>query len=155
MKKEQMSNGKIVYIFSKPVSVDDVREFEQYGITANKLNGEVRVTVDWRDKWEEPDPEWQVKKINKLFEEREMEFIVAWDNPDWDGAEMFIQKRFDEGCTVWVIVSEYPGCSSEIVTYNRGTEKLPHGFDFRPGDKSPKEITNWLYKHMFRSCFDA
>jgi hypothetical protein len=155
MKKEQMSNGKIVYIFSNLVSVDDVREFETQPITANKVGGVVRVTAELQDSYVKPRPDWQVEKINKLFEEREMEFIVAWDNPDWDGAEMFIKKRFEEGCTVWVNHGEYPGCSGQILTYNAGTEQWPHGFDFRPGYKSPKEIVSWLYRHMFRSCFDA
>lgn len=148
MKKEEMSNGKPVYVFDRPATVEEVSEFARFFFTVNKVDGVVRVTANTENVGE-PTTDLAMKMINEKLQEREEYFRVAWNNPDFDGARKFLEKRFEEGCTVWVAPSEAGGDFSEILTYNRGNKKWPHRWVFKPGEYSPKEITNWLYKKMY------
>ena len=157
MKKEIMSNGKTVYVFENKATIEDVREFETQPITANKVGGVVRVTVDTniRNSFENPHPDWHVEKINETLSVREETFVISWENPDWDGLEYFIRQRFDEGLSLWFDESEYLGASSKVLTYDKFKGSVWASSPCFTPDMPIKKVTNIIYKRMFGSCFDA
>ena len=55
-----------------------------------------------------------------------------------------------DGFDIYVSEGEYPGCAGEILVYNKKPWlENGYGFKFEPGEKTPREVVNFLHRRMY------
>lgn len=126
----------------------ELSEFEHCFICANNVGGRVRFTIT--EKTDVSTLLWNYAKINMAFQFEDVKFIVDYNAPDWDGAEEYVMRKMHDGFPIYVSEGEYPGSNGEILVYNKKPWlENGYGLKFNPGEKTPREIVNFLWRRMY------